>query len=118
MGSGDEFLNQIVTGWLKRQDNVLKHTGEPTWHVLVDILEKLGHKEIATDIRRRDDGPQHRSASEQQQDGNRLAALSTNSSDSLMVNPQSHSPYCSDQTTTPISIQPVSQSKQVEPHTR
>ena len=124
MGNGDDFLSQIVAGWLRRQDNVLKHSGEPTWHVLTDTLEKLGHKKIATDIRRKSDGPQHRGEYEQQQD----TILPTLSTDLLAQNNQQSStnlcgqsyatPFNSNQTTAPISVESATQSKQDESHTR
>ena len=125
MGNGDDFLNQVVAGWLKQQDNVLKHSGEPTWHVLADTLEKLGHKEIGTDIRRKSDGPQHRGESEQQQDGI-PPTLSTdlsaqiNQQSSTNLSGQSYAiPFNSNETTAPISVESATtHSKQDESHTR
>ena len=119
MGSSDDFLNQIVAAWLKRQDNVLSQSGEPTWSILADKLEEIGYMEIAADIRRRNDGPQHES---EQRDGD----PPTLATDSLMDDHQSHAslsglscaPYSLDQTMVPISNQSVTQSKQDEPHTR
>ena len=120
MGSGDDFLNRIVAAWLNRQDNVLKYSGEPTWRVLADKLEKLGQKEITTDIRRRDDDPRHRGKSEQQLDGNPPTLL-IESSDSYQNSTNLSGELCahsSDWTTTPISIEPMTQSEQDQPHSR
>ena len=116
--SGDNFLSLIVAAWLKQQHGVLT---EPTWSALADKLEEIGHVEIATDIRRRGNGPQYGGESEQQ-DCN-LPTPSMDASDSLMDNqPNSTSlseqldaPRSLDQATAPISVQPVTQSK---PHTR
>ena len=125
MGNGDDFLNKIVAAWIKRQDSVLSQSGEPTWIVLADKLEEIGHVEIATGVRRKHmhDGPQHEGESEQQ-DGN-PSILSTDASNSLMDNqlnstsllPDTPSSCSSDLTIAPISIlQPVTQSTQDQPH--
>ena len=122
MGSGDDFLSQIVAAWLKRQGNVLSQSGEPTWSVLTDKLEEIGCTEIAADIRWKNDDPQHES---EQCDGD-PPTLVTDSSNSLVDNQQSHTslsglpcaPHSSDQTIAPISTQSVTQSKQNQPHTR
>ena len=115
---GDDFLSQIVAAWLKQQHGVLT---KPTWSVLADKLEEIGHVEIATDIRRRGNGPQHKGESEQQ-DRN-LPTPSMDTSDSLLDNQlnstslseQLDAPCSLDQATAPISVQPVTQSK---PYTR
>ena len=111
MGSGDDFLNQIVAAWLKRQDDVLKYSGEPTWRVLEDKLEKLGHTEIATSIRRR---AQHGGEREQQQDGISPVAPSTDSLTDDQQQPTSLSGQLCDphQTSAPISSQSMTLSKQ------
>ena len=119
MGNGDDLLSQIIAAWLKKQDNVLGQSGEPTWSILSDKLEEIGCSEIADDIRRKGDTPQHG-------DGNLPTALSTDVSDSLMDNQLSSrnssghkldAPCSLDQTTPPTSIlQPVTQSKQDQPH--
>ena len=119
MGNGDDLLSQIVAAWLKKQDNVLGQSGEPTWSILSDKLEEIECSEIAADIRRKHDGPQHIS-------GNLPIALSTDVSDSSMDDQSSSrnlsghkldAPCSLDQTTAPTSIlQPVTQSKQDQPH--
>ena len=125
MGNGDDFLSQIIAAWLKQQDNVLRQSGEPTWNILADKLEEIGCTEIAADVRRKDEGPKHRGENEQQ-DGN-LLTLSTDAFDSLRdgqlsstnMNELLNTPYSSGpQIIAPISIQPVIQSQQDQPHTR
>ena len=124
MGNGDDFLSQIMAAWLKQQDNVLSQSGEPTWSVLADKLEEIGCSEVAADIGRKDEDPQHKG----QQDGNPSAALSADISDSLTDNQQCRDsslseqscvPHCSDQTTAPINTQSVIKStEQDQPYTR
>jgi hypothetical protein len=119
MGNSDAVLSQIIAAWLKKQDNVLGQSGEPTWTVLADKLEEIGCSEIAAEIRRKHDRPQ-------QEGGNLPTPLSTDVCDSLMDNqPRSRNlsghkldASCSlDMTTAPTSIlQPVMQSKQDQPH--
>ena len=79
MGNGDDFLNQIIAAWLKRQDNVLSQSGEPAWSVLADKLEEIGCSEIAADIQREHDGPQR----ESEWQGGNPPTLSTDLSDLL-----------------------------------
>ena len=122
MSNGDDFLSKMVASWLKRHDNVLNQSGEPTWSVLADKLEEIGCTKIAADIRWRNDDPPH----ESEQRDNNPPTLATDASDSIMDNHQSHTsvsglpyaPHCSDQTMGPISTQSVTQSRQNEPHTR
>ena len=122
MGSGDDFLSKIVAAWLKRQDNVLSQSGEPTWSVLADKLEEIGCMEIAADIQRRNKSPQYEN---QQRDGN-PPTLAIGASDSLMDSQQSHTslggqlcaPYSSDQTIAPVRTQSVTPSKHDDLHTR
>lgn len=59
MGNDDQLLKHIVAAWLNREDNVISQSGEPTWSVLADKLEEIGHEEIAASIRKKSDGPQH-----------------------------------------------------------
>ena len=63
---------------------MLCQSREPTWSVLADKLEETGCTEISVDIRRKDEGPQHRGESEQL--GGNLLTVSTDASDSLMDN--------------------------------
>ena len=111
MGSGDDFLDQIVAAWLKRQDDVLKYSGEPTWQVLANKLEKLGHTEIATSVRRR---AQHRDESEQQNDGNPPAApsLMDDQQQSTSLSGQLCDRHHMDQTIASTSSHSVTPSKQ------
>lgn len=46
------YLAEMVAAWLNQQDNVLKHSGEPTWGGLADVLEEIGHIGTAEDIRK------------------------------------------------------------------
>lgn len=123
ISSGDDFLSQVVAAWLNRQDGVLSQSGEPSWSVLADKLEEIGHVEIATDIRRRKDGGHGQFRGESEQLGGNLpTALSTGASVVIDDQPQ---PNLSgrlgvlDQTTVPpSSIQPKTHSKQDQPHTR
>ena len=116
MGNGDDFLSRIIAAWLKRQDDVLSQSGEPAWSVLADKLEEIGCSEIAADIRREHNSPQHLGG---QQDGSPSAMLPTDTSDSLSLSEHLHVPHCSDQTAVPISTQPVTQSTEKDlPHAR
>ena len=116
MGNGDDFLSQIIAAWLTHQDNVLSQCGEPTWSVLADKLEEIGCSEIAGDIQRKHDGPQHGGESEQQESSS--SVLSADASNSLMddqLNSTSllDAPCNSYETITPISmLQPVIESTQ------
>ena len=44
------FPDEVVAAWLNRQDNVLKHSGEPTWSTLEEALRKIGQTGLAEDI--------------------------------------------------------------------
>ena len=115
MGNGDDLLIQIIAAWLKKQDNVLGQSGEPTWSILSDKLEEIGCSEIAADIRGKGDTPQRG-------DGNLPTALSTDVSGPFMPSGRNSSghkldaPWSLDRTTAPTSIlQPITQSKQDQP---
>ena len=45
------FPDEMVAAWLNRQDDVLKHSGEPTWSTLEDALRKIGQTGLAEDVR-------------------------------------------------------------------
>ena len=45
------FLGDMVSDWLKMQDDVMMETGEPTWNSLIEALEKIGQKTIAKIIK-------------------------------------------------------------------
>ena len=45
------FLGDMVSDWLKMQDDVMTETGEPTWNSLIEALEKIGQKTIAKIIK-------------------------------------------------------------------
>ena len=124
MSNGDDFLSQVVAAWLNQQDSVLSQSGEPTWRVLADKLEEIGHVEITTDIRKKHDGRQYRGESEQLDD-NLSAVLSMDSSDSLVDNQQSYlieqscGRHCSDQIRASISTLSVTPSERDQSlHTR
>ena len=41
----------MVTAWLRKQDNVKEKSGDPlTWKALVDALKRIGQQGIADDI--------------------------------------------------------------------
>ena len=44
------FPDEVVAAWLNRQDNVLQHSGEPTWSTLEEALRKIGQTGLAEDI--------------------------------------------------------------------
>ena len=123
MSNGDDLLCQVVAAWLNRQDGVLSQSGEPSWSVLADKLEEIGHVEIATDIRRRKDGGHGQFRGENEQLGGNLpTAISTSASMVINDQPKRNSSGrlgALDQTTVPpSSIQPKTHSKQDQPHTR
>ena len=39
-----------MAAWLRRQDDVLKRTGEPTWLTLIHALKDIGQNGVAEDI--------------------------------------------------------------------
>lgn len=45
------FPDEVVAAWLNRQDNVLQHSGEPTWSTLEDALRKIGQTGLAEDVK-------------------------------------------------------------------
>ena len=45
--------SDIVACWLRKEDNVLSKSGEPTWSVLEDALEKIRQRGIAESVRTR-----------------------------------------------------------------
>ena len=45
------FVGDMVSDWLKMQDDVMMETGEPTWNSLIEALEKIGQKTIAEIIK-------------------------------------------------------------------
>ena len=45
------FPDDVVAAWLKRQDEVLQHSGEPTWSTLEDALRKIGQTGLAEDVK-------------------------------------------------------------------
>lgn len=47
-----EFSNigELVASWLRREDDVLKRYGEPTWSKLADALKRIGQTGICQDI--------------------------------------------------------------------
>lgn len=46
-----EKVGNFVSSWLKREDNVLHQSGEPTWSKLAGALEEIGQTGIAQDIK-------------------------------------------------------------------
>ena len=45
------FPDEMVAAWLNRQDEVLKHGGEPTWSTLENALRKIGQTGLAEDVK-------------------------------------------------------------------
>ena len=45
-----KFPEDVVAAWLRKEDYVIKMSGEPTWSTLVDALRKVGQEGIARDI--------------------------------------------------------------------
>ena len=45
------LLDDMVSDWLKMQDNVMVETGEPTWISLVEALERIEQQEVTTSIK-------------------------------------------------------------------
>ena len=46
-------LNELVAAWIKREDEVLQKSGEPTLKTLTGKLEEIGQAGIAKDIRKK-----------------------------------------------------------------
>ena len=44
------LLEEMVAAWLSKEDNVLKHTGQPTWSSLADALKRMRHADLAEKI--------------------------------------------------------------------
>lgn len=44
------IVGDLVASWLRREDNVLQKSGEPTWSRLADALDKIGQRGISQDI--------------------------------------------------------------------
>jgi hypothetical protein len=45
------FPDGVVAAWLNRQDEVLQHSGEPTWSTLEDALRKIGQTGLAENVK-------------------------------------------------------------------
>ena len=45
------FPDEMVAAWLNRQDNVLQHSGEPTWSTLENALRKIGQTGLAENVK-------------------------------------------------------------------
>ena len=46
------ILDDTVAAWLRREDDVLSRSGEPTWGRLVEALERIGQRGVAEDIKK------------------------------------------------------------------
>ena len=51
--SPETLLDDMVHAWLRKDDDVLGASGEPTWESLSIALCDCGHRGIASDIKRR-----------------------------------------------------------------
>ena len=49
-GDSEECFRRCLTLWLERADNV-DGKGKPTWQRLAEILEEMGNKDLADEIR-------------------------------------------------------------------
>ena len=49
-GNSEKCFKRCLSLWLERADNV-DGKGEPTWQSLADIMEEMGNKNIADEIR-------------------------------------------------------------------
>lgn len=54
--SQESLLYDMVNAWLRRDDEVIKCSGEPSWKTLCKALEAKGHNGIASDIRKNSRG--------------------------------------------------------------
>ena len=50
--SPESLCDEMVTSWLRRDDEVLRTSGEPSWESLATALEADGMNGIASDIRK------------------------------------------------------------------
>ena len=44
------YPDDMVAAWLRKEDYVIRMSGEPTWRTLVDALRKVGQEGTARDI--------------------------------------------------------------------
>ena len=51
--SPEALLNDVVHAWLRRDDDVVDASGEPSWESLSTALEDCGHCGIASDIKQK-----------------------------------------------------------------
>ena len=54
--SPESLLNDMVHAWLRRDDDVIEGSGEPSWQSLSRGLEGCNHTGIASDIREHNKG--------------------------------------------------------------
>ncbi len=50
--SPESLLNDMVSAWLKRHEDVAKKSGEPSWESLCTALEDCGYTGTASDIKK------------------------------------------------------------------
>ena len=50
--SSDCLLNDMVHAWLRRDDDVIEGSGEPTLESLINALQACGHTGVVADIRK------------------------------------------------------------------
>ena len=51
--SPESLLNDMVNAWLRRDDDVIEGSGEPSWESLSKAREDCGHKGIASDVKKK-----------------------------------------------------------------
>ena len=51
LGRMKTLPNEMVAAWLRREEGVLKRSGEPTYERLAEALEDMDQNGLATDIR-------------------------------------------------------------------
>ena len=47
----EDVMNEMISRWLRKDDNVTKTTGRPSWQSLAKALEDEGYTGVADDIR-------------------------------------------------------------------
>ena len=64
------FPSDLVSAWIRREDNVLTKSGDPTWNTLIVALETIGQKGVAQDIIRTVEGARSHKSTRQESESN------------------------------------------------